>query len=353
MVVMNNKGQTTIELLLVLSISMIALTMIYSLYAEQMNSANEMNNIFIAKSTAQNIVNAANTVYLSGAGSEIKVEIEIPQAVVLSQSGISGRTIFINIAGRSDAIAVADVNIEGSFKSLPGKYVVYMMYDGNVVHMLYRDFELNKHSISFSAFADTNYEDSVIVRNNSNESITFWVTKNFSHVGEATLTIVPSDTFVIEPNALQQIDFNFALTSTAMGNYSGSVVVMGQVEDANVSRTIYVSAEALTVVEPLMIYPLTTSFSLVNEEQTVTKSFSVCNKSLLDITDISWEAGGDISSWFGDLPSITGVSAGACTYFDVNFNIPAGQSTGSHIGELIANHSSGDSYTSNIDITLN
>ncbi|MFA5763231.1 MAG: hypothetical protein WC915_00275 [archaeon] len=350
---MNHKGQTTIELLLVLSISMIALTMIYSLYAEQMNSANEMNNIFIAKSTAQNIVNAANTVYLSGAGSEIKVEIELPSAVVLSQSGISGRTIFINIAGRSDAIAVADVNIEGSFKSRPGKYVVYMVYDGNVVHMLYRDFELNKHSISFSAFADTNYEDSVIVRNNSSNAITFWVTKNFSHVDEATLALVPNDTFTVGPNALQQIDFNFALTSSAMGNYSGSIVITGQVEDTNVSRTIYVSAEALTVVEPIMIYPLTTSFSLANEEQIVTKPFSVCNKSLSDITDITWEAGGDIPSWFGDLPSITGVSAGACTYFDVNFNIPAGQSTGSHAGTLTANHSGDDSYTATIEITLN
>jgi hypothetical protein len=228
-----------------------------------------------------------------------------------------------------------------------------MLYDGNVVHMLYRDFELNKHSISFSAFADTNYEDSIIVRNNSSEEITFWITKNFSHVDEATLTLIPSDTFTIAPNDLQQIDFNFALTNNAMGNYSGNIVLIGQVEDKNISRTVYISAEALTTIEPLMIYPLTTSFSLVNEEQVVTKPFSVCNKSLLNINDIIWESSGDISSWFGDLPSITEVSAGACTYFDINFNIPSGQSTGSHTGSLIANHSESDSYTASIEITLN
>jgi hypothetical protein len=347
---MNDIGQTTIELLLVLGISMVALAIIYALYAEQVNSANEINNIFVAKSSVQKIVTAANTVYLSGSGSEIKVEIEIPLAAVLSDSGIIGQTVFMSVAGNSEAIAVADVNIDGSFKTLPGKYVVYMVYDGNVVHMLYRDFELNKQSISFSTSADTNYYTSVIVRNNSSNAINFFVTKNFSHSGKAILNLSEEDSFVIPAASLQQIDMNFLLDNSASGNYSGSVVITGDVEDKNVSRTIYVSSEVLSEIEPIMIYPKITSFLATSAEQTITKPFSICNKSLNLVGGISWSNSGEISTWF-TTPAISGVSAGACTYFDINFVLPAGSSGDENTGIIMASYGSGQNYSGEIVIT--
>jgi hypothetical protein len=146
---------------------------------------------------------------------------------------------------------------------------------------------------------------------------------------------------------------NFALSENASGNYSGTIVLTGQVEDKNVTRTIYVSAEALTTIEPIMIYPKTTAFTTTATAHKETKPFSICNKSLLAIADITWSVpSSQIDTWIENLPRISSVSAGNCQNFDVNFNIPD-TTAGAYSGTIQADYNSGNnSYSAQVNITL-
>ncbi len=344
---MKNKGQTTIELLLVLSVSIVALTIIYSLYSEQVFSASMGRDVFTAKSAVQKIVNGANTAYFSGAGSEIKVEIEIPSTALLDDSGIVGRTIYLKLSNDSEIIGISDVNIEGSFKSLPGKYVVYLFYDGNVVQLTYRDFELNKYNVSFSGTTNSQHKNSFTIRNNSEFPIDISISKNFSH---SLVTLdMNIDNFNLSSNETKIIDLNFEILSNASGNFSGNIVVSSIIDGYQISKNLNISVEVLPEISNLIIYPLSTSFDAIPDEE-VTKSFSICNKSLENISSIEWERNGSIIDWFSS-PSITSVASGDCELFDLIFDIPS-DASGEYDGNFTAIYNDNNSYTALVSANI-
>ena len=111
------RGQTTIELLVLLAFSLIALSLIYTLYSDQAIIAQGSKDIFTARSTVQKIVDAANTAYLSGKDSELKIFIEVPDSMNLANSEITGKSVILQHGNGSDIIASADVNMVGNFRS--------------------------------------------------------------------------------------------------------------------------------------------------------------------------------------------------------------------------------------------
>ena len=119
---------------------------IYSLYFNQSLIVQNSRDSFTASSTVQKIVDAANTAYVSGKDSELKIYIEIPDSIDLNASGFSGRSVHIRLGNGADIVKLADVNFSGSFKANTGKYNMYLRYDGNVVRIEYNDFEFNKQT---------------------------------------------------------------------------------------------------------------------------------------------------------------------------------------------------------------
>ncbi|MDD4250934.1 MAG: hypothetical protein PHX27_01950, partial [Candidatus ainarchaeum sp.] len=323
----SSKGQTTIELLLILTVSVVILAIIYSIYADQFTGNVSSTELFLARSSVQKIVNASNTAYLSGIGSIIKVEVDFPSSVDFDNSKLSSNIISLKLLGGLDVVGIADINFGGSLRKQYGKQVIYLVFDGNKVNLDYLDFELNQYNISFSTLADTNRKETISVRNNSSSNMSFVIENNFSSPG---VNIILSKTeFVLAPNAIEYIDFNFIIAKSAIGNYSGNVVFNTMINDVNISKTVSVSTEVLLEMSELMIYPLNTSFT-TTANNSVEKSFSVCNKSLNKIEDIAWssigESGdGNIINWilnFSDLTNITELNSGECENIVLEFTIP-------------------------------
>jgi len=334
-----SKGQTTVELLILLSFSMIALTVIYSLYSDQMVLSQGSKDSAIARSTVQKMVDAANTAYLSGKDSELKIYVEIPDSINLSNSQIIDRSVILQLGNGTDIIGSADINMVGNFRANTGKYNMYLRYDGNVVRIDYKDFELNKHGVFASVSQGGSSLQTFTIRNNSSSAIEFWVDSNFSH-SLVTLNIDSVDThFTLNSGDVQTVDFNFQTDATAYGNYAGTINVIGEQDDINTEKKLYVSVESYLQISDLMIYPRTISES-VGVSDTPSQDYSVCNHSSSSIS-VSWASLKDIGISFDD-PAVTSVPSLSCENFTTDFSFTE---TGSLDANLTVSYNDGNTYT--------
>ncbi|MFA7134181.1 MAG: hypothetical protein WC122_04365, partial [archaeon] len=335
---MGSRGQTVIELLLLLTISILALSIIYSIYSTQIEYSNISRESLIAKTTISKLVNSANSLALSGAGSTQKVLIEIPSDANMLNSNIIGKTILITLSNGSSVFGSADVNIVGEFKKSGGLFVVdgyfvNLTFDGEKVVMSYDDFELNNNSFFVSAKQGTSIQKVFTIRNNSSREATFWISKDFSFEELVVLNISEGDDFfVLGPNEVRVIDFNLVLSEFSSGNYAGAINIIGQINDGvsdyNVNKSILVSVESILEFKELMIFPKITSFS-AKASSSLTKNFSVCNSSSQSISQITWARNSNpdanMLTWFnwpildnyGE--EISSIPAQSCVDFDLNF----------------------------------
>ena len=347
------RGQTTIELLVLLSISMVALTIIFAIYIDQVNSSYDNQDFFLAKSSVQKIVSAVNTVYYAGPGSEIKVEFEFPRDTNFSATRFIGSDLIVQLKNGHTYIGGADVNVVGNFKPNSGKNMIYLFYDGNSVKIHYNDFEVNKQNISVSAIKGDSVSTNFTIRNNSSGKIKFYLDKNFSH-NSVELNVNSANDFNLPPGEVKKITVDFNQLLFAQGNYSGYILVIGEINDINFSRKINVSLEVLTKSDGLVIYPKDLSFES-NPGQSSTKSFSICNSTQEKISINSWGADGpedrNAAGWISALPNIVSVSPRDCNSFDLTFNIPSEAVSGKYDANIFAALNDSN-VSSNISITI-
>ncbi|HNV01122.1 MAG TPA: hypothetical protein PKK60_01700 [archaeon] len=348
------KGQTTIELLILLSISMVALTIIFSIYIDQLNASYSNQDFFLAKSSVQKLVSSANVVYYSGAGSEIKVEFEFPRDTDFIETGFYGPEIVVKLKNGHSYVGGADVNVIGNFKPNSGKNVVYMFYDGNVVTIHYNDFEVNKQNITSSIIQGQQLITDFTIRNNTQKIIKFYLEKNFSHE-KILLNINSSETFEILPGEIKKVNLEFLSNTSSQGNYSGFILVKGQIDDINFSKKINVAVEVLTKKSELVIYPKITSFN-INYPNQVVKSFSVCNNSVLDIVIDSWGSNGSVdknaSKFIESLPNFYIIPSKDCNFFDLTFQIEEDTIKGIYDGNFFIMYNDSNIVFSDIFINV-
>lgn len=358
---MNIKAQTVVELMLLLSVSILALSIVYFLYSSQLEVSNISRETSVAKSTINKIVNSANSLALSGAGSSEKILIEVPSDANVLDSNINGREIRFRLSNGSEVFGFSDVNIIGEFKKSNGQFVVdgyyvNLTFDGEKVIMSYDDFELNTNGIFVSAKQGTSVEKVFTIRNNSLRDATFWLLNNFSFSSFARVDIDPSDVyFTLAPNETRVIDLNIILSKFSSGNYAGNINVIGEINDGisdtNISKNVFVSVESFLEFEPVMIFPKSTSFSAVSGTSTI-KSFSLCNSSESNVS-VSWQRASNpdanMLSWFtwpivdSEGVEIASVNSGDCAYFELNFSVPISAGSNVYDANITVTYGDGNS----------
>ncbi len=336
------RGQTTIELLILLSISMVALLIIFSLYINYLNYSFDDQDYFLAKSSVDKIVSAANLIYFSGPGSEVKIEVEFPKNINFSESGFFDSYVIIVLKNGNSFVGKTDVNIIGEFRPMSGKNILYLEYDGNTVNVKDNLFELNKKNISIFGVQGETLTSSFSIRNNSGDQINFYLDNNFSHNFVSLELNDEQLLFTLDPAEVKQIDLNFVLSEYSQGNYSGFVLIKGELADVNYYERVFVSTEVLPKSNELFIYPKVTNFSNTAGESEV-KSFNLCNSSNSEITIISWNKNGSASDWFSE-PIINSVQSNTCEDFSITFTIPLETSIGFYDANIVANYDSNIVY---------
>jgi len=314
-----SRAQTTIELLLVLSVSFVALAIIYSIYSEQIFSANDSKSQFMAKSAIQKVVDSANSVYYSGKGSQAKIFVEFPADTNFSATMLLEKTFLFSLSKNRDYFGSADIELTGRLPSSPGKHSLLVYYDGNSVIISPNDFELNKESFFVSLTQGAYSEQAFTVRNNTDTEIEVVVENYFNH-SLAELSLGDGDDyFLLEPFGIRVIDINFISSSLSNGNYAGRILVIANISDVNYSKEVLVSLESFLEVGEITVYPKNTliSSSPLSEEQS---SFSVCNSSSSEISGLSWTKN-DSDDFIDSLPSVASLPAFSCTDFNLDFTI--------------------------------
>ncbi|MFA5931464.1 MAG: LamG domain-containing protein [archaeon] len=363
---LNQKGQTAIELLLILSVCVVALAIIYSLYYQQVDLSNSSKELTTSKNTIQRLINTANTLYLSGAGSKSRVWVDLPDSLIMSGANIIGREVSLRLSNGTDIFGSSDVNFLGDWKKRDGNYITggyyaNLVFNGTVVEIFYDDFEVSNESIYISAKQGSTTQKSFTVRNNSSYPAVFWLSSNFSHSPFASILIETSDSyFSLASGESKIIDFNVVLALAASGNFAGNIEIIGQINDGlvdtNITKFVSVSVESFLEIKELMAYPNSTSFSSFSGILN-TKNFSICNTSSNTISDITWSKDGNAdanaSGWFS-LPTITNIGASQCTSFDLNILVPVGTASMLYDANITAHYNSLASSTSAyIYVTVN
>jgi len=350
---MNFRGQSTVELFMVLAISIIALGLVYSLYADQIFAASSTKETALARATVQKVVDAANMVYYSGAGSTARVFVEIPETADLTQSEIVGRSVALRLKGGGDVVATADTNISGAWKPITGKYFFYVVYDGNVVKFDYRPFELNKESIFVSGIQGSTRSSYFSIKNASLMDQECWVEITYPHT---LVNLIPSPdyaSFTLTPNESKRIDLNFVLSANSSGNYAGKVDVTCELDDVNSTRTIFISAESLLKVDYVLLY----SKNVINwwGGGTRIQKYIVCNLTDSAINSVSWEMRDSNipPAWYNNSfnPSINSLDSASCESFYVTFNL-GGAADGTYVGHPTVKYPNPDSNFYSATLTI-
>ncbi len=365
----SKRGQTTVELLLLLGVSLIALLIIYSLYGQQIQFSSSVKEITTAKSTIDRMVTAANSLSISGAGSRTTVLIELPTSLRMDDSGIYGNEIILKLRNRTDIVGSADVNFSGTWKRdgnsfVKGGYYATFVFDGNAVNIIYDDFDLSTGSISIQSRQSTITQSSFTIRNNSSNIAYFTITPSFSNDPYALLSLGAGDeSFSLSEREIRLVDLNITTNSSAYGNYSGALDIEAQLNDNyrdyNISKQVTVSAEVFINPEEVMLYPHSRSYALYPGEAQ-SQAFSLCNSGDTNVV-VTWSkdtnADANMLLWFSLPPSdsdgaISVAYAGGCRYFDLNVSVPLGTVAGNYDANFTVSYGAGGASTAYLYATV-
>lgn len=335
------RGQSTVELLVLLGISLLALLIIYSLYGQQMQFSATAREASTAKATIERMVTAANSLSISGAGSKTTVLVELPLSLRMENSAIVGNELLLQLRNRTDVVGSADVNFSGDWKReegvfVKGGYYATLVFDGNAVNIIYDDFELSTQSVSIQAKQNTVSLSSFTLRNTSSTTATFSINPNFSNSPFAVLLLGEGDdNFSLGADEMRTIDYNISTNSSAYGDYSGSFDIIGQLNDGyrdyNITKQVIVSLEVFLDPADVRFYPPSKSYELFSGA-TQSGAFSLCNFSDSNIP-LAWSkdsnADANMVSWFSLPPSdsigvINDAYGGVCRDFNITISPPAG-----------------------------
>jgi hypothetical protein len=124
---MREKGQASVELLIILAIAMTMLSAVIASGSRQLNHGQTMLRLEQARSAVNDVTHAADIVYREGDGSVRKVRITIPEGVNSERIFVDGKFANIGVyvqGGETDVNAMSVADLQGGLPALPGTYWV-------------------------------------------------------------------------------------------------------------------------------------------------------------------------------------------------------------------------------------
>ncbi|MFH1447762.1 MAG: hypothetical protein ABIG39_02770 [Candidatus Micrarchaeota archaeon] len=123
------KAQASVELLIILAITMTFLGAIIMSGTKQLQHGQTMLRLTQARAAVNDISHAADIVYKEGDGSVRKVRITIPDGVAPERVFVDGRFVNIGVyveGGDSDVNAMSIAELNGALPAQPGTYWIFV-----------------------------------------------------------------------------------------------------------------------------------------------------------------------------------------------------------------------------------
>lgn len=340
----NARGQTSVELMVLLVASLAILATIFTYASTHLSQLGAQQNLQTGQTSLNDLVNAANDVYNQGVGARKVVFIRVPEGIRSGNSGIAGKTVYWRVVD-ADLFARAHVNLSGTLPLTPGgHYITIESKEGFVV--------LGVTKISFNA---TSF--SVSMNPDSNASRLLRIT--FSGSGDANVVIAKTWTsstvsldvnetgFSVPANASRDVNVLFKANASAVGNMAGQLKVdvnyEGTFETFLIPLNVEVSANSGG--GALFLFPA--DFNLNKRAgQSDSNSLQVCNASSGTLVNIHFPLStGNAGDWFSGISTIPSLGPNQCTSKTLTYTVPSSTVPGAYQGTIVATDNYNSDYT--------
>ncbi|QLJ52755.1 MAG: hypothetical protein Sv326_0580 [Candidatus Fermentimicrarchaeum limneticum] len=218
------KGQTAVELVVILAVSLLILFVILSLSAQYLGELSSSKSMAEARNGVDDLAAAAKQVYYQGEGAKQQVFVKIPEGTDAQKSGITNRTISLNVLG-SDVVARTDFEIKGRIPTTPGGYSVWVNAKRGYVLIGTMSLSAEPGSLFvhfFSKNQSQSSQQSVVFKNDGESEMAAELNMEFPS-GDVNVTFSnPSDTnFQLQPGESKEVLLDFNVAEGAFGSYGG------------------------------------------------------------------------------------------------------------------------------------
>ena len=336
------KGQSSVELLIIMAVSLVVLAAVFSYSSQSMIELNNQKLIDTAQTSVETLAAAANDVYYQGVGARKKVYYIVPNNVDESKSGIEADSFVLNILD-SDVYASAEVPVTGTLPTAVGGHWVWITAYEGYVFIGTENISVDKTSSYVTLSQSDSEEDSITITNEGASTAEIFLVATWLH-SDVTLGL-GIENFSLAAGADQNVTLAYASNATAVGNYAGTLSIGAAFPSLDENIFIPLNAEIVTVQEELLLFPVTYATSLIaGGSENV--DMNVCNNGGNTLSNITFSASGDISSWLGVPNNIPSLASGACVNTSFDLNVPGGTSDGSYYGAVNAADDSGSGSNS-------
>ncbi|MFH0972015.1 MAG: hypothetical protein V1835_05630 [Candidatus Micrarchaeota archaeon] len=239
------KAQSGVELLIILAAGIVVLG--FAVYASQQRIGDSQAALAfsIAKGSAIDLANAADSVYIEGVGSKRRVSVTLPEGTLLTK--ISQNSINIRVAaqgGASDASANTKAKLcpNSLMPNKPGKYSITVeSLDDCVAVGALSNLTVSTTLISVSTKPDTAFTRSVNYTNIGANPILVNLELGFASSGVTVAFANLGDRiFTLNAGENKEIVLDISASASALGSYSGSLKANGSSGD-NLTTSIVIS----------------------------------------------------------------------------------------------------------------
>lgn len=242
------KGQSSVELLVVLGVILIIILGFTILAQEGLIQAQSQRDMGVAEITVNEVADAAETVCRQGMGAKKKIFIEIPGSVNLNESYIGkpsgsmieSKTINLNLRG-TDIFRTLSCEVRGNWMDRTGKGWITIESRGTYVRIGECMVILDYDSLYFLMSRDSSASKTISFTSVYDENIDIDVEETWDHTG-ISLSISP-DNFMLTPEGERNVEFSVTAGGVPTGIYSGYFIVDVSSGDFNEEITIPITVE--------------------------------------------------------------------------------------------------------------
>ena len=233
---MGARGQSSVELVIILSAVLIILAFIYAISQQHLTESQNQVRVSQARLSVATLATAAREVYAEGSGARRVVTVTIPEGSNAARTGVFNESV-INV-GLYMGEGTTDVNellefrvVEGAnFPKQPGRYQLAVTAFEGYVMLGDPSYTLSPGTIALEMLGNDTANRTLTVTNYGNASLTVSLNLTWPHPSiSLSLNGSSALTFAVPAGSSVPVNVNFASSNASLGSYTGRI-------DANASN---------------------------------------------------------------------------------------------------------------------
>ncbi len=229
------KGQTTLEFVIVLALSMIILVTLVDFTTTKISQFGREDGVALARQSLSDLRLAIDGSYAQGTGTIRQATITWPEGMDTTISPFSGNTLRVR-AYETDIVEPVIPSVSGTLPLSPGSHRVKITVSDSSVSIGTILLSSNLPSVYLPLVRDSNRTVRITLTNLSSESASVSISNSWSPT-VVTTSISPSSG-TIYPNEMFSFDFLANANASALGNYGGEITITGTFSSGNETLTL-------------------------------------------------------------------------------------------------------------------